>query len=203
MSVSPHRRKGAGADVQRDEGMPHVPSTRARQKLRRRSAGRRSAPRSRPRCAHTRSGSVRGPPAPLRARCREAAESRRGLQKTPAHRKKTPNEIVRPLCPTCARFGRPRGARPRRLAGPCWRGHGPARYSPSARAREGFRPVRRSSFVPKTRAGITRVSLNTKRSLGSSSDGKSRNCRSRQDPDAPSRANSRLTRSAPPRAAAQ
>ena len=59
-----------------------------------------------------------------------------------------------------------------------------------ARARAGSRPARRSACCRRTRAGITRVSLNTSRSPARSSDGRSAKRRSRSARRARSRCSS-------------
>ena len=133
---------------------------------RRRSAARRSAPPTAPGMPRV-DGLVARRVVGARpgARCRAAAAPRRGARgnrEANRRRRAATGRTVR-RAPRPSRARRPAGAACRRAAAGGSRGAGRAPRALRARARAGARPCRRSG-APRSRALITRVSLNTTRS---------------------------------------
>ena len=109
-----------------------------------------------------------------RGRCRAAAAPHREPRRTRARRSRTPGETDRLRARACARCARPGSAHRRPALQALARARVHQRVSRAlSAARAGARPCRRVSLMPWTRAGTTRVSLNTSRSPARSSVGKS------------------------------
>ncbi len=166
--------KRAGADVQGDEGMPHLPrlergkncGVEVQSGRRRRDSARDARIYGLIAFAVRRSARAAdiGRQRNLAVRSKNSSTSQEN-----SRRNNSPSlPSMRALWPAASRIAAPTS---RPLLARTWAS---AVVAVNARSRRiSTRPP--LSLVPKSRAGITRVSLNTRRSSGSSSDGKSRN----------------------------